>query len=841
MKPAGDTRLPFQHLFGQFGTVVNAMVKGGLTLDPGVFTSNGLQAAKRFYDKVKNLPGVDATIKSVDIKERACRCAAQFAYFMLQGQENRALILSTLADELLSSGDVVSLFSTTYPSKPLLDRARGRLERTAAGKESRSRVFMTNCAWQLRNVLWKLVLESSDGVIDGMIPAPGAAMPAMMEGTLSLGLRESLGFLVKKFLKSLSPSLTARFKAMQRNKGPPRGKGRLDALVISIYEGKYCPVANERLDRALSRPGTKLSRSRWNKKRSRWRETWESIIEGATGDIDMETGIFPVDGGKVKNLNQIVQDAWDEVTRELTVERAVKSIFKPRKRCYPRCRFTGSPLACFTAWLGGVARREVERAVIAGLAPVIENACHGFLENVVAAPSRHLKRPAFTKRTIPLGLGEAQVYTIDEHAGGGTIEATLKFFSRQKMKELVERHELYEGMKENGFELGAMTFRLRDEDRFHEMVAAGLEPKLGTLSLKRGSQLLLTVPFKQAPPPPFLTLSNECIDGYITSAHEQAIVSIIDAGQPPGGTGEHDGVVQSLVDALDREARAKVASVDLGLKTLATMHVGEYVKEGGRWTHANPHHRELQRYFIDQEQLDGPRHGWLVPGGVPRDGNGRTGGVFNFKRRLLNLLHDAWKHQSLVDNFKNEHPRDYKHHARYDTLKMKLDRAWEKLDRLHDEIAKQVATRIVAACMFNDVDVLRFEDLSWSRHSKKRNVGYFLASNQVHWFFARVQAIARDMAMRHGITVEMADARDTSKTCSKCGERGVRKGKVFTCSSCGLQLDSDLNAARNIATAKHSPAGAFKAHAGYPAATRDRWRETVTSLLGKIDVPCVPS
>lgn len=841
MKPAGETRLPFQHLFGQFGTVVNAMVKGGLTLDPGVFTSNGLQAAKRFYDEVKNLPAVDATIKSVDIKERACRCAAQFAYFMLQGHENRALILSTLADELLSDGDVASLFSTTYPSKPLLDHARDRLQRTAAGKESRSRVFMTNCAWQLRNVLRKLVLASSDGVIDRMLPAPGAAMPAMMAGTLSLELRGSLGFLVKKFLKSLSPSLTARFKAMQRNKGPPRGKGKLDALVISIYEGKYCPVAGERLDRALLRPGAKLSRSRWNKKRSRWRETWGGILERTTGDIDVETGIFPVVGGTVKSLHQIVRDAWDEVARALTVERAVKSIFKPRKRRYPRCRFTGNPLACFTAWLEGVARREVERALIAGFGPVIENQCRGFLESMVAAPSRHLKRPAFTKRTIPLGLGEAQVYTIDEHAGDGTIEATLKFFSSKKMKELVDRHELYEDMKEHGFELGAMTFRLRDEDRFHEMVAAGLEPKLGTLSLQRGSQLLLTIPFKQAPPPPFWNLSNECIAGYITSAHEQAVASIIDAGQEDAGTGNRGDVVQSLVDALDRETRAKVASVDLGLKTLATMHVGEYVKERGRWTQANPYHRELQRYFIDQQQLDGPRHGWLVHGGGPRDVNGSTGDFFNFKRRLLNLLHDAWMHQSLVDNFKNEHPRDYKHHARYEKLKTKLDRAWEKLDRLHDEIAKQVATRIVAACMFNDVDVLRFEDLSWSRHSKKKDAGYFLASNQVHWFFARVQAIARDMAVRHDITVEMVDARYTSQTCSKCGERGTRKGKVFTCPSCGLQLDSDLNAARNIATARHSPAGAYKAHAGYPAATRDRWRETVTSLPGKTAVACIPA
>ena len=186
LKPACASRLPFQHLFGQFGTVVNAMVKDGLSLNPGVFTSNGLQAAKRFYDKVVKLPGAKVATNSVDLKERACRCAAQFAYFMLQGHGNRALILSTLAGELLSGGDLSCFFSTSYPSKPLLEGARERLRRTAAGKESRSIVFMTNCAWQLRSILWKLVLASRDCGIEELFPDPGAAMPVMMSSTLSL-------------------------------------------------------------------------------------------------------------------------------------------------------------------------------------------------------------------------------------------------------------------------------------------------------------------------------------------------------------------------------------------------------------------------------------------------------------------------------------------------------------------------------------------------------------------------------------------------------------------------------------------------------------------------------
>ncbi|MHA1379840.1 MAG: zinc ribbon domain-containing protein, partial [Candidatus Helarchaeota archaeon] len=38
----------------------------------------------------------------------------------------------------------------------------------------------------------------------------------------------------------------------------------------------------------------------------------------------------------------------------------------------------------------------------------------------------------------------------------------------------------------------------------------------------------------------------------------------------------------------------------------------------------------------------------------------------------------------------------------------------------------------------------------------------------------------------------------------KCGKLGKRVGKLFTCSSCGFQLDSDLNAARNIIVTPNS-------------------------------------
>jgi len=40
----------------------------------------------------------------------------------------------------------------------------------------------------------------------------------------------------------------------------------------------------------------------------------------------------------------------------------------------------------------------------------------------------------------------------------------------------------------------------------------------------------------------------------------------------------------------------------------------------------------------------------------------------------------------------------------------------------------------------------------------------------------------------------------TSQKCSRCGEEGNRNGGEFKCSTCGLEIDSDVNGARNIAS-----------------------------------------
>jgi putative transposase len=140
-------------------------------------------------------------------------------------------------------------------------------------------------------------------------------------------------------------------------------------------------------------------------------------------------------------------------------------------------------------------------------------------------------------------------------------------------------------------------------------------------------------------------------------------------------------------------------------------------------------------------------------------------------------------------------------------LKRELKRCWKRIRHVHEELAKQVATRIVAACEHFGVELLRFEDLSWSRHAPKRVGGYWLASWQVHWFHSRIQQHATLLARIAGIAVEKVHAAGTSQRCSYCGKKGNRDGKQFTCTGCGRSIDSDLNGARNVAIAPRSRHG----------------------------------
>ena len=217
---------------------------------------------------------------------------------------------------------------------------------------------------------------------------------------------------------------------------------------------------------------------------------------------------------------------------------------------------------------------------------------------------------------------------------------------------------------------------------------------------------------------------------------------------------------------------------------------------------------ETTRYCIDQAELAGKKDAWIAgASSLP---------VPNVKRKLASLRFQARALQRKKDALKQSNPGRYKHLSPYFVVRREWQRCWRKIRHMHDEIAKQVATRIVSACKLHGFDLLRFEDLSWSSHSSRRDAGAWLSWWQVHWFFSKVQEVAIRLARLEGICVELVNARGTSRRCSSCGVEGDRKGQTFTCINprCGKSLDSDLNAARNVRVAPTSP----RLHAAGPGA-----------------------
>ncbi len=157
-------------------------------------------------------------------------------------------------------------------------------------------------------------------------------------------------------------------------------------------------------------------------------------------------------------------------------------------------------------------------------------------------------------------------------------------------------------------------------------------------------------------------------------------------------------------------------------------------------------------------------------------------------------------------------------------LVQRLDDCWKRVHAIHGEIVNQVSHRLVQCAVFHRVSVIKFEDLSWTRHSRKSDAGYWIGDNQTHFLHSQIISKTCDLAGRIGISVCVVDAAWSSQICSECartnrilqsashargrdrisGGIGRRNGKVFVCdrnhgdSGLGFRLDSDLNAARNV-------------------------------------------
>ena len=167
----------------------------------------------------------------------------------------------------------------------------------------------------------------------------------------------------------------------------------------------------------------------------------------------------------------------------------------------------------------------------------------------------------------------------------------------------------------------------------------------------------------------------------------------------------------------------------------------------------------------------------------------------NHKRRLGSLVKAEKRRRDLSAHL-YERADLCESHNRTDhanVLRIEAKRVSAKATRIKHEISQCIASQIVSIADQNDVHVA-VENLSW------------LDSQGGRWPHAEIQSKIESTAKRYGLKVVKVSAKDTSRTCSRCGGKTSNKvTRVGACSTCGFELNRDVSASREIALRATSP------------------------------------
>jgi len=123
--------------------------------------------------------------------------------------------------------------------------------------------------------------------------------------------------------------------------------------------------------------------------------------------------------------------------------------------------------------------------------------------------------------------------------------------------------------------------------------------------------------------------------------------------------------------------------------------------------------------------------------------------------------------------------------------KLSLAKAWRKVRRQRDDFAHKLSDQLT-----KENKVIVFEDLRIGNMVKNHN----LASAIMDSAWGRLRQLTAYKAERRGGRVILVDPSGSSQKCSGCGEVVPKElsERVHDCQRCGLVMDRDVNAARNI-------------------------------------------
>lgn len=124
-------------------------------------------------------------------------------------------------------------------------------------------------------------------------------------------------------------------------------------------------------------------------------------------------------------------------------------------------------------------------------------------------------------------------------------------------------------------------------------------------------------------------------------------------------------------------------------------------------------------------------------------------------------------------------------------LKLESTRITRKASVLSTEISRLTASQVTKLLMKHSLNTVHVENLKWVTGSKYGS----------KWAHSQVQSAMEHSLAREGIKVKKVNARNTSQSCSKCGNKIIHNSRKRTvhCIECKIVLDRDYNAAINIA------------------------------------------